>query len=160
MSKELKTKEVKAPAAGTYLLALTVTSSGGDIDPNGALAQTGSLTVLSNGGYAPATDNISTSGSAADAWAGVFSHSLDVKDQSQASGVASMGVATLSGSGSATVPTTQVTATTRIFLTNQALGGTAGTPYISARIAGTSFTIQSTSNADTSQIAWLLVQPF
>lgn len=71
---------------------------------------------------------------------------------------AKMGVATLAA-GAATVSTTAVTATSRIFLTNQALGGTAGFLRVSARTAGTSFTISSSSGTDTSTVAWMIVEP-
>jgi len=69
-----------------------------------------------------------------------------------------MGTAVLSA-GTATVNTTAVTANSRIFVTNQALCGTAGFLRISARTAGTSFTITSSSGTDTSTVAWLLVEP-
>ncbi|MBH1939094.1 hypothetical protein I5Q34_33370 [Streptomyces sp. AV19] len=79
---------------------------------------------------------------------------LKVKEGSNAT----MGVATLTG-GAATVSTTKVTATSRIFLTSQADGGTVGFLRISARSAGTSFTITSSSALDTSTVAWLIVEP-
>lgn len=64
--------------------------------------------------------------------------------------------------GTATVSTTAVTANSRIFLTSQ--NGTLsnnGLCYVSARTAGTSFTIISTSgNLDTSTIAWLIFEPY
>lgn len=72
---------------------------------------------------------------------------------------ATMGTATLSG-GTVTVNTTKVTANSRIFLTIN--GGTltnVGSTYISARSAGTSFTISSTNVLDASQVAWLLFEP-
>jgi len=69
-----------------------------------------------------------------------------------------MGAAALTA-GSATVNTTQVTANSRIFLTSQADGGTPGWVRVSARVAGTSFTITSSSGSDTSTIGWLLVEP-
>ncbi|MER7794889.1 hypothetical protein [Streptomyces sp. NPDC097640] len=71
---------------------------------------------------------------------------------------AKMGTVALTA-GTATVSTTAVTANSRIFLTNQALGGTAGFLRVSARTAGTSFTITSSSGSDTSTVAWLLVEP-
>jgi hypothetical protein len=71
---------------------------------------------------------------------------------------AAMGTATLVG-GTVVVSTTKVTANTRIFLTTQTTGGTMGVLYPSARTAGTSFTITSTSGTDTSTVAWLLVEP-
>jgi hypothetical protein len=71
---------------------------------------------------------------------------------------ARMGVATLAA-GTVTVSNTSVTANTRIFLTSQTTGAAPGTPRVSARTAGTSFTITSTSGTDTSQVAWLLIEP-
>lgn len=69
-----------------------------------------------------------------------------------------MGIATLAA-GTVTVSNTRVTANSRIFLTNQVLGGTAGFLRISARTAGTSFVITSSSGTDTSQVAWLILEP-
>ncbi|MGW3427937.1 hypothetical protein ACWDHW_08270 [Streptomyces melanosporofaciens] len=71
---------------------------------------------------------------------------------------AKMGRATLAA-GTAAVNTTAVTASSEIFLTNQVLGGTAGFLRISARTAGTSFTITSSSGSDTSTVAWMIVEP-
>lgn len=71
---------------------------------------------------------------------------------------AKMGTATLS-SGSATVSTTAVASTSRVFLTSNADGGTPGWVRVSARTAGTSFTITSSSASDTSTVAWLILDP-
>ncbi|MBI0293309.1 hypothetical protein JBE04_02040 [Streptomyces sp. PRKS01-29] len=71
---------------------------------------------------------------------------------------AKMGTATLSA-GSATVSNTSVTSSSRIFLTCQTPGGTAGFLRVSARTAGTSFTITSSSGSDTSVVAWMIVEP-
>ena len=56
--------------------------------------------------------------------------------------------------GAVTVANTSVTATSRIFLTGNTDGGTPGWCRVSARTAGTSFTITSSSGTDTSTIAW------
>lgn len=71
---------------------------------------------------------------------------------------ARMGTATLS-SGTATVSNTSVTATSRIFLTSQADGGTPGSLRVSARSAGTNFTITSSSGSDTSTVAYVIFEP-
>lgn len=71
---------------------------------------------------------------------------------------ATMGSATLS-SGTVTVSTTKVTANSRIILTINSSSGTVGTPYVSARSAGTSFTITSTSGSDASTVAWVILEP-
>jgi len=61
--------------------------------------------------------------------------------------------------GTVTVNNTSVTANSRIFLTAQNTGGTPGALRISARVAGTSFTITSTSAADTSTVAYEIIEP-
>lgn len=70
---------------------------------------------------------------------------------------AKMGTATLSG-GSVTVSNTSVTSTSRIIAFSQADGGTPGWLRCSARTAGTSFTITSSSASDTSTIMWILFE--
>ncbi|MEU1880319.1 hypothetical protein ABZ470_23685 [Streptosporangium sp. NPDC020072] len=77
---------------------------------------------------------------------------------SEAGTSARMGVATLVG-GTVTVSNTAVTANTRIFVTSQTSGAAAGAVRVSARVAGTSFTLTSSSGTDTSQVAWLMVEP-
>lgn len=72
---------------------------------------------------------------------------------------ATMGIATLAA-GTVVVSTTKVTANSRIFLTVQ--GGTLtniGSEYISARTAGTSFTISSSNILDASNVAWIIMEP-
>jgi len=68
------------------------------------------------------------------------------------------GVATLVA-GTVTVSDTSITANTRIFLTGQNTNGTPGWLRVSARSAGASFTITSSSGSDTSTVAYLLVEP-
>jgi len=70
------------------------------------------------------------------------------------------GVSTLVA-GTVVVANTSVTATTRIQLTAQSLG-TVTAPKalaVTARTAGTSFTITSADATDTSVVAWFLVEP-
>lgn len=73
---------------------------------------------------------------------------------------AKMGVATLSG-GVTVVSTTAVTASSRIFISVQSLGTvTVATPIaVTARSAGTSFTISSSNVIDTSVVAWTIFEP-
>lgn len=71
---------------------------------------------------------------------------------------AAMGVAALA-LGTVTVSNTRVTASTRIFLTPQESGVNIGHVYVSARTAGTDFTISSTDANDDRDVAWLLVEP-
>lgn len=73
---------------------------------------------------------------------------------------ATMGVATMVA-GTVTVSTNKVTASSRIQLTIQSLGTVTApkTVGITARTAGTSFTITSADATDTSVIAWWIVEP-
>jgi hypothetical protein len=81
-------------------------------------------------------------------------HGLYIKEGTNAT----MGVATLVA-GTVNVSTTEVTANSRIFLTHQNNSGTIGFVTISARTASTGFTITSSSVLDTSDIAWMIVEP-
>ena len=71
---------------------------------------------------------------------------------------AAMGTATLVA-GTKVVNTTKVTANSRIFLTTNTPGGAIGALYVSARTAGTSFTIKSSSATETSTVAWVIIEP-
>lgn len=71
---------------------------------------------------------------------------------------AKQGTATLAA-GTVLVANTSVTSSSRILLTTQSPSGTVGTPYVSARVAGTSFTISSTSAADNSTVAYQIFEP-
>lgn len=66
-------------------------------------------------------------------------------------------VALVAGAATVTLPST--TARTLIQLTIQAPGGTVGTPHVFSRVAGTSFTIHSSSGTDTSTVGWSAVEP-
>ena len=81
-----------------------------------------------------------------------------MSDQGQV--VVAMGTATLS-SGTATVSTTAVSATSRIFLTIQSLGTVTSPKSVAVtdRVAGTSFAITSSDSTDTSVVAWMIVDP-
>lgn len=73
---------------------------------------------------------------------------------------ATSGVATLAA-GTVTVNTTKVTATSRVQLTVQSLGTVTAPKAIgvTARTAGTSFTITSADATDTSVVAWTIIEP-
>ncbi|MER6598988.1 right-handed parallel beta-helix repeat-containing protein [Streptomyces parvus] len=70
---------------------------------------------------------------------------------------ARMGVATLAG-GTVAVANTSVTANTRIATFRQEAGGTLG-HLSTTKAPGASFTIASSSGADTSVVAWVLLEP-
>ena len=103
-------------------------------NPEGAI--TGAVTVTSG-----------------DVTIGTAGNGINIKEGSNAT----MGVATLVA-GTVTVSTTAVPATSRIFLPSQVDGGPPGFVRVSTRTAGVSFVISS-SVADTSNIAWLIVEP-
>ena len=71
---------------------------------------------------------------------------------------AKQGIATLAA-GTIVVNTTAVTANSRIFLTPQETGALTGILRVSARTAGTSFTILSSVNTDTAVVAWEIFEP-
>lgn len=79
---------------------------------------------------------------------------LSVKEGSNAK----QGTAVLVG-GTVTVANTSVTASSRIGPWNNAAGGAPGATNVSARTAGTSFTLLSTSGTDTSTIAYFITEP-
>lgn len=108
-------------------------------------ADPGGSEILKVGGDVKSTGNLIVN---------VAGKGLQIKEGSNAK----MGTATLAA-GAVTVSTTAVTASSRIFLTSQSDGGTVGFQRVSARTAGTSFTITSSSGTDTSTIAWFIVEP-
>jgi hypothetical protein len=72
-------------------------------------------------------------------------------------GNSKLGIVTLVG-GTATVANTSVTANSRIFITSNADGGTPGWLGVSAKTVGASFVITSSSNTDTSVVAWCIIE--
>lgn len=106
---------------------------------------------------------ISTTGTITAGAVNVVGGSVDIQTAGQGLKVAEganakQGVASLTA-GTATVATTAVTANSRILLTVQSVAGTQGTVTVTARTAGTSFTITSTNVADTSTVAWEIIEP-
>ena len=61
--------------------------------------------------------------------------------------------------GSKVVTTPQITATSLVFLNYASVGGTQGILHSGSIVAGTSFTITSSSGTDTSLVNWIIVQP-
>jgi len=83
----------------------------------------------------------------------------DAFSVNEAAAAPTMGTLTLNGTTGVVVSTSAVTATSRIFLTTQAPGGTpSGVHYVDSRSAGVSFTVKSVAS-DTSTVAWMLVEP-
>ncbi|WP_416977669.1 glycosyl hydrolase family 28-related protein [Streptomyces sp. T028] len=91
----------------------------------------------------------------ADIVVGLAGKGIKVKEGTNAK----MGTVALNGTTPVTVPTTAVTATSRIFLTVQSPAGTpSGVAYVASRTPGTSFTVKGMAG-DTSTVAWLIVDP-
>lgn len=67
------------------------------------------------------------------------------------------GTATLVG-GTVSVTTTNISATTIVILTGQNSSGTHGELTISARVAGASFDITSSSGTDTRLVGYILIE--
>jgi hypothetical protein len=61
--------------------------------------------------------------------------------------------------GTKTVSLASVTANTNIFVFCQVPGGTPGWLQVSARVVSTSFTILSSNAADTSTVAYMVIEP-
>ena len=74
---------------------------------------------------------------------------------------ARMGVSAAMVGGTLLVANTSITATTRIFLVHLGTGVVAnfGHLYVSARVAGASFTVTSSNGLDTDTFGYLLVEP-
>lgn len=146
-------------AAGAYAAILSIhnnvspivltTDSGAGSRPDVYVDNGGMVSI---GGTAP-TRQLECIGHIAIITAG---YGLQVKEGSNAK----MGTATLV-TGTKVVSTTAVTANSRILLTVQSLG-TISAPVpiaVTARTAGTSFTITSSDATDTSVVAWMIVEP-
>lgn len=126
---------------------------------------TGGVTGSGTGSFAATVVSVggASAASVASAAAGLFASDLKLTVAGNGFYVkegtnATMGVSTLVA-GTVTVSTTKVTANSRIFLTAQTSSGVPGFVGISARSAGTSFTITSSNVLDTSDIAWIIIEP-
>lgn len=71
---------------------------------------------------------------------------------------AKMGSATLVA-GKVTVANTSVTAESRIFVTRKGAAANAGTLTVTAKVAATSFTVESSNGADASSFDYLIFEP-
>ena len=147
-------------AVGNFSLAYNATipgklsvyaeASGVGLNINLGSSGTGDLARFSN--------NSGTKQSSVDSAGNIVTNVAGVGFKCKEGTNACMGVATLVA-GVVTVNTTKVTASSRILLTSQSDGGTVGFLRITARTAGTSFTVTSSSVLDTSTFAWIIVEP-
>ena len=130
--------------SGPLTVTGLITGNNGETLTNGNLAVSfGNVTVPLGGVTAAGPLDLQSAG-----------QGLQVKEGANAK----QGVATLVA-GTVVVADTSVTANSRILLTTQAPGGTAGFLVVSARTAGTSFTILSSNVADTSVVAYEIFEP-
>lgn len=133
-------------------------AAGGDLAgtyPNPTLAFATNYFELKAGGQSDA-DFIGFAGDAKAIQCGTAGGGFATKEGANAR----QGVSTLVA-GTVTVANTSVTANTRIQLTIQSLGTVTAPKAIgvTARVAGTSFTITSADATDTSVVAWNLYEP-
>lgn len=154
---------VTAAATGTHSIFANLV-----INPIGTITNTAPVTITNttslyvNGATTGGTNNYAmwvASGISkfdGDVKLGVAGNGLYIKEGTNAT----MGTCTLV-LGTCTVSTTKVTANSRIFLTAQVLGTvTVGQGLaVTARSAGTSFTVTSQTATDTSTVAWMIIEP-
>lgn len=140
------------PSGGTNTAVQIV--SGSTVADRRMMIQGNSIICLNNSNATAANMTIGSSG------VSVVMPQLQVPSIAAGTAIRGLrhGVAPLS-SGTATVSDTTITANSRILLTSNADGGTPGWVRVSARVAGTSFTITSSSGSDTSTVAYLIVEP-
>jgi len=142
--------------------------SGGTV--SGALTVTGALTtqngISNSGAVITSSQQINTTGLVSVTANGNINSQLghlDIISAGQGLQVAEgsnakQGTAVLVA-GTVTVANTSVTANSRILLTSNTDGGTPGFVRVSAKTAGTSFVITSSSGTDTSTIAYEIFEP-
>jgi hypothetical protein len=118
---------------------------GGSTVPGGPTIQSGGSGVTQVNGKLQCENNVDV------AAAGFGVAVAEGSNAKQGTGVLS--------SGTVVVSNTSVTANSRIFLTAQSVSGTAGALAVTARTAGTSFTVTSTSGTDASTFAYEIFEP-
>lgn len=129
--------------------AISTLAVSGNGTVTGTLGVTGALTA--SGGVTSTGNIVANAGNVVVNTAG---KGLQVKEGANAT----MGTLTLNGATPVVVSTTAVTANSRIFLTTQLVAGTPATYGVTARSAGTSFSVTGVA-LDTSTVGWLLVEP-
>lgn len=144
-------------AAGSGWTMRSLNNARSDFTPANFNASTYDFRYRTGVGTTASAAQVDTNGNLVaqkDLRVGIVGQGLYVKEGSNAT----MGRATLVA-GTVVVSTTKVTANSEVFLTHQNAGGTPGFLTVSARTAGTSFTITSSNAGDTSIIAWFIVEP-
>jgi hypothetical protein len=139
--------------AGTGITATTgnIAASSGNVSASGTVTGGTGVIATTGGVTATAGDITATNGNVIVSTAG---KGLNVKTGSNAR----IGTLTLTGATPVVVSTTAVTADSAIFLTVKTPGGTPAFYWVSARSAGTSFSVTGTAG-DTSVLNWFIVEP-
>jgi len=142
------TNNIIGPATISGALTVTgqLTTQGGIAASGGPITQAGNLSTSALG-VITASGGVNTGVGGVDV--PTAGQGLAVKEGSNAR----QGRSTLVA-GAVTVANTSTVAGDEIMLTSQADGGTPGFVRVSARTAGTSFTITSGSGTDTSSVGW------
>jgi hypothetical protein len=143
-------------AAPTFESAALIADNGAETSPIFLLRDNGTkvLTVADGGAVrigdaTSPTDKLEVTGNIALTTAG---NKIKIATGTNAS----VGTSTLVA-GTVTVSTTAVTASSKIFLTCGVVGGTQGILSVGTITGGTSFVINSSNAADTSQINWFII---
>jgi hypothetical protein len=139
--------------AGTGITATTgnIAASSGNVSASGTVTGGTGVIATTGGVTATAGDITATDGNVIVSAAG---KGLNVKTGSNAR----IGTLTLNGATPVVTNTTAVTADSAIFLTVKTPGGTPAFYWVSARSAGTSFSVTGTAG-DTSVLNWFIVEP-
>jgi hypothetical protein len=147
------TWEVISGGGADTFTSLTVTP--GPTNITGATTVLGTTLINSTGA---ATTTVGNSGSALGLTGNVVTLTGKIA-MPQGTGSSSVGISSAMIAGTTTVATTAVTSNSRIFLTANSPGGTEGTlsaPQASI-VPGVSFVINSSSDTDTSNVNWLIL---
>lgn len=139
---------------------VTITSSGNFVTSAGGVSVTGVI-ATTDGDITTGTGGITAGGDRGVASSGPIvinapGYGLQLKEGANCV----MGITNLTG-GSVVIPTSSVTANSRIFLTRQEGGVLAnvGNIGVTARSSGNSFTVTSVNVLDTETFVWVIVEP-
>jgi hypothetical protein len=117
----------------------------------GRFSYTGAMLLNTTTDDAVANDKLQVNGNI-----NIVSASGKLKINAGTSSTASVGTATMNGTTAVTISTTAVTSSSIILITYQNCSN-CGTAYVSAKTAGTSFTVTSTNALDASTIAYQII---
>jgi len=149
-----------APASGQFNAGDVATDLTGAFWFCSTAGVPGTWVQIGSGVYLPLTGGGTVTGNLT-----VTTGAVDISTAGQGLKVAEgsnakQGLATANSTTAVVVANTSVTANSRIFLSNQAgAGANIGALYVSATSVGTSFSFKSTGTADTSVVAYEIIEP-